>query len=730
MADLSEQTANQAIFSGEEITRPQGFFSRATQHMSIRGKILLGFLNIIVLIILIAVIAMAGQHYIAQETNEMLNTDSRLAMLSTEARTGVEQMVQVDMSFRQSVDQEGLEKAKAYIPRFLSAAAETQGKLAEMLNLAKADEMRGPSMTALESVNNYAAGFIAAANSMDEKYNEAFGLEHNLHEALEELEKAAAAPGVSAEAARSIHHLVASYYEYHAHQTNPEYATEVNAALGSLRRGLAQYPETLRAGIDRSSAEFQENFRALLRADQEIARHFEDVNFYAEEAGPALEVVRNGALEAQDRVAKQLDRTRTNLMLFVLLAALVALFLGIWLAWGISKSLTNQVDDIMELLGNLGIGDFDARTPVTSHDELGVMASNLNAMLDNMTAMIQTQDDQDRIQESFMALMQEIDKLTEGDLTVRAEVTEDITGALADSVNTMAEQFGTIVRQVQNASNAVDSTAAEVSRQTSELAGRSLEQSEQVNNAIVELQSIAESMREVSEEAVRSAEVSNTSRMNAREGAQAVEQTQRAMDEIREQINETARAIKRLGESSMEIGNVVEIINNIADRTSILALNASIQAAMAGEAGHGFAVVAEEVQRLAESSGNSTKQIETLIKSIQAEIKDAGNRMDESISKVVQGSQLADDAYNKLQEIETVSNRLADQINAIAQAGQEQAERSEQAVLSMAAVGEISTTTANSTQETNQLMSVLNETARELRATAEQFKVETADAIG
>ena len=323
-----------------------------------------------------------------------------------------------------------------------------------------------------------------------------------------------------------------------------------------------------------------------------------------------------------------------------------------------------------------------------------------------------------------MKLMMELGELTEGNLTARAEVTEDITGAIADSFNTMAEQFGGIVRQVKGATNAVDETAADVSRLTSDLAVRSREQNKQVNEAIEWIQSIAESIREVSQNAARSAEVSLASRMNAREGAEAVEQTNRAMDEIREQINETARSIKRLGESSMEIGNVVEIINNIADRTSILALNASIQAAMAGEAGHGFAVVAEEVQRLAESSSNSTKQIETLIKSIQAEIKDAGNRMDESISKVVQGSQLADGAYAKLQEIETVSNQLADLIDSITRSAADQVQRSEQVAESMVVVGEVSTATANTTQETDHLMSILNNTARELRAAVDTFKIE------
>jgi twitching motility protein PilJ len=398
------------------------------------------------------------------------------------------------------------------------------------------------------------------------------------------------------------------------------------------------------------------------------------------------------------------------------------------LAFGLSSSLTKQIDHIMDLLNAMGMGDFQARTKVVSEDELGHMASSLNAMLDNITILIQSQQERDAIQEAIMKLMEEISDLTEGDLTARAEVTEDMTGAIADSFNTMAEQFGGIVRQVKTATLAVDETATDVSKLTEDLAGKSVEQTKQVSAAIESIHQIAESIKKVSTSAASSAEVSMASRLNAREGASAVEKTNMAMDEIREQINETARSIKRLGESSMEIGNVVEIINNIADRTSILALNASIQAAMAGDAGHGFAVVAEEVQRLAESSSNSTKQIDLLVKSIQTEIKDVSNRMDESISKVVQGSQLADGAYEKLQQIEKVSNQLADLIESITTAAEEQVQLSEQVVKTMEVVGGVSDETSKTSQETANLMELLNSTAGNLRQAVEVFKIEVAQA--
>lgn len=322
-----------------------------------------------------------------------------------------------------------------------------------------------------------------------------------------------------------------------------------------------------------------------------------------------------------------------------------------------------------------------------------------------------------------MKLLEEISALTEGDLTARAEVTEDMTGAIADSFNAMSDQLSDIIRKVKDATASVDVTSEDVAKQTIRLANKNIEQSRKVASAIKSIDVMVESIRKVSENAAQSAGVSEISRQSAREGAEAVQKTNLAMNEIREQINETARSIKRLGESSMEIGNVIQIINDIADRTSILALNASIQAAMAGDAGHGFAVVADEVQRLAESSGNSTKQIEALIKNIQTEIKNVSSRMDESIGKVVQGSQLADGAHAKLQQIEQVSNQLADLIQAITTASSEQVQVSETISTTMQEIGEVSQESSRSSQETATSMDMLSRTARDLRAAVETFKV-------
>lgn len=405
----------------------------------------------------------------------------------------------------------------------------------------------------------------------------------------------------------------------------------------------------------------------------------------------------------------------------LLLAVAVLVVLA---AFWLSRGLTTQVRHINTLFEEIGTGNFQARTPVTARDELGRMAASLNAMLDNTLALIQSSEERDSMQSSIMRLLEEISGLAEGDLTVRAEVTEDFTGAIADSFNDMAEQLGEVVRNVKSVTFQVSATSQEVSAATEELADTSQRQAAQVDSAIGAINAMAGAIRQVAENAGRSAEVSERSTANAREGAEAVRRTNAAMASIREHVQETARAIKRLGESSQEVGNIVQLINDIADRTSILALNASIQAAMAGESGRGFAVVAEEVQRLAERSTSATKQIDTLIKNIQGEIGEAGSSMEESIQRVVEGSKLADDAYGQLQEIENVATQLAELIQSISTTSRQQARTSQEIAQTMASVGEISARTSEASRETAVSIRDLAEISDRLNESVSVFKLE------
>ncbi|MCP4349342.1 MAG: methyl-accepting chemotaxis protein [Desulfobacterales bacterium] len=419
----------------------------------------------------------------------------------------------------------------------------------------------------------------------------------------------------------------------------------------------------------------------------------------------------------------EINEPVTNLILRGLGLFIITLIIVAGVAWWISRTLTVQINHIMDLFGEIGMGNFEARTPVTSQDELGIMASSLNAMLDNTLSLIQSSEERDAMQASVMKLLTEISGLAEGNLASRAEVTEDFTGAIADSFNDMAEQLGRVVHNVKDVTIQISATSHEVRTSTESLAETSEMQAVQVSDAIAAINEMAASIQQVAENATQSAQVSEDSKTHANDGATAVRDTNSAMESIREHVQETARAIKRLGESSQEVGNIVQLIGDIADRTSILALNASIQAAMAGEAGRGFAVVAEEVQRLAERSTNATQQIDTLIKNIQGEINEAGTSMEESIQRVVEGSKLADNAYTKLQEIENITTHLGELIQSISMASRQQARASENIAKTMQEVGEVSSSTSAAGRQTAISMKNLAETSDQLNESVSVFKL-------
>ena len=237
-----------------------------------------------------------------------------------------------------------------------------------------------------------------------------------------------------------------------------------------------------------------------------------------------------------------------------------------------------------------------------------------------------------------MRLLDEMGSLAEGDLTVKATVTEDMTGAIADSINFAVEQLRSLVGTINDTSVQVASSAQETQATAMHLAEAAEHQATEINSASNRINEIAQSISQVSKNSAESAEVAQRSVQIATNGADVVRQTIAGMDSIRDQIQETSKRIKRLGESSQEIGSIVELINDISEQTNILALNAAIQAASAGEAGRGFAVVADEVQRLAERASNATKRIETLVQTIQSDTNEAVSSMEQTTSEVVAGA--------------------------------------------------------------------------------------------
>lgn len=329
----------------------------------------------------------------------------------------------------------------------------------------------------------------------------------------------------------------------------------------------------------------------------------------------------------------------------------------------------------------------------------------------------------ERNQAAILQLLDEIADLAEGDLSIHASVTENFTGAIADSINFAIDQMRGLVSNINHLSVQVAKAASETQATAADLASAAENQAKQIGAASQAINEMAVSIDHVSSNAAESAAVAERAVEIANKGADVVQDTITGMDTIRGQIQETAKRIKRLGESSQEIGDIVSLINDIADQTNILSLNAAIQASMAGDAGRGFAVVADEVQRLAERSAEATKQIADLVKTIQADTNEAVASMEQATNGVVQATRLADAAGQALGEIESVSEQLSNLIVTMSRDAQQQYESATVVSSSMAKIQETTNLTSSGTRQTAEAIGKLSDLARELQASVSGFKL-------
>jgi len=329
----------------------------------------------------------------------------------------------------------------------------------------------------------------------------------------------------------------------------------------------------------------------------------------------------------------------------------------------------------------------------------------------------------DANQAAILRLMNELQTVAEGDLTQEATVTEDITGAIADSVNYTVEELRSLVGNVQATATRVAQTTSAVESTSTELLAASTEQLREIRETGQSVLDMAQRINQVSGQAQESALVARASLQAAESGLQAVQDAIGGMNAIRDQIQETSKRIKRLGESSQEIGEITELISDITEQTNVLALNAAIQAASAGEAGRGFSVVAEEVQRLAERSADATRQIAALVKAIQTDTQDAVAAMERSTQGVVEGAKLSDNAGAALTEIDRVSRRLADLIEQISASASREADSANEVAGNIQHIFAVTEQTGEGTRSTAQQVRELSAMAEELRQSVARFKI-------
>ena len=372
------------------------------------------------------------------------------------------------------------------------------------------------------------------------------------------------------------------------------------------------------------------------------------------------------------------------------------------------------------LLGSAGvfiiglIFFFVIRSSQADSHRQGLMAQERETMLAEQNEESQT---------AILRLLDEISTLGDGDLTVLATVSEDFTGAIADAINYAIEQLRTLVATINETAVQVAASAQETQATAMHLAEASEHQAQEIAGASAAVNEMAVSIDQVSSNAGESTSVAEKAVDIAKKGSQVVHNTIEGMETIREQIQETSKRIKRLGESSQEIGDIISLITDIADQTNILALNAAIQASMAGDAGRGFAVVADEVQRLAERTSNATKQIEALVKTIQSDTNEAVISMENTTSEVVRGARLAQDAGVALEEIEQVSKALADLIFNISNAARQQSASAGHISNTMNVIQEITSQTSSGTTATARSIGNLAELADQMRKSVAGFKL-------
>lgn len=524
-------------------------------------------------------------------------------------------------------------------------------------------------------------------------------------------------------------------------ETLPELQAEHNNIVEILIENDAPAEQVSQAQMQSWRAErIGRNVDKMLRGDADASRAADqfnlDANIYGrvltamQEGSEAMRISRITDEEAQEslaEIAELFDFVNSSIQeIFegspALLAALQA-----------NEALIDDAPILLEAVADIS-DKIAEQAPLRQPNNMTILALAVAAALclasigillyrGTRRRLLETAETNERNQNAILRLLDELADLADGDLTTTATVTEDFTGAIADSINFTIDQLRILVARINETAVNVSAAAQETQQTALHLAEASEHQAQEIAGASAAVNEMAVTIDQVSANAAESAAVAERAVSIATNGAKVVQNTINGMDTIREQIQDTSKRIKRLGESSQEIGDIVSLINDIADQTNILALNAAIQASMAGDAGRGFAVVADEVQRLAERSAAATKQIEALVKTIQNDTNEAVISMEQTTSEVVRGARLAQDAGVALEEIETVSNNLAELIQNISNAARQQASSAGHISNTMNVIQEITTQTSAGTGATAQSIGNLAEMAMDLRESVAGFKL-------
>lgn len=385
------------------------------------------------------------------------------------------------------------------------------------------------------------------------------------------------------------------------------------------------------------------------------------------------------------------------------------------------RGISDYLREKASVTSRVASGDLPSEVHLRSDSD--VLGTSIQDMVEHLRQTVQTREEREQAHRAIKRLLDEVSEVAAGDLTVHADVTPENTGAIGEALNALTSNFRSLIKQVKNVTFQVGNSANAINDTTDQLARGSEAQSSQISLTTNAISNMAGQIQEVSENAALSAQVAADSLNNAKYGTRAAQDNINAMDSIRNQVQETAKRIKKLGERSQEISQIVGLIDDLSDRTSLLALNASLQASAAGESGMGFAMVAEEVERLAERSNRLTQQIAALAQTIQVETKDVVASMEETIHEVVVGSTLADKAGQSLVEIEQVSSKLAELLQSISESARQQAKSSEDISGAMANISKVTELVEMGSNRAAGSVKVLVDLSDKLRRSVAPFKL-------
>ncbi|HGX93003.1 MAG TPA: methyl-accepting chemotaxis protein [Candidatus Tenderia sp.] len=617
-----------------------------------------------------------------------------------------------------------IEKDMSYLEKYEQSMAEVIDTARSLRESMVTDEaiVLGQVISVLEA---YRSDFYAAAESqVAVGLDDNSGLLGDMNASARELKKAVGKIG-SARLDKSVL-LIEKYADSYIESADPKYVElfekEKDALLNTLKN--AGISEQTQRQISEKLMQYHKVFMGLYGFIDEKNAAFAKVSETVAKLDPLIDTLvtvkrkRQADNWASINIVRAESRHQYVLML-VVTASVISLLILIY-----TRTYVNMINKIEKTVNSVAQGDYEARSGIVAKDEIGLLSQALDKLLDERVAhLMKVEEEKERLNESVIALLEAVSLLSQRDLTVKVPVTEDVTGPVADALNLLTAETARVLYRVTAISEYVSSSSEKVKGQSDDVIRKAQVEFVEVQKMIEELADAFDAMNKITRLAQSANEATDRAKKTTDNALHTVNETVHGIQSIREVIREAEKRIKRLGERSQEIGGTVDLISNIAERTHILALNASMHASSSGDGGRGFAVVADEVQRLAENAQDATGQISTLVKNIQLETADTVGTMNRLVNQVMEGTRLAEQAGVRMNETKRTTEELVAFIQQIATNAQNQIEVNKQLRKRTDQVLQSSRQTAEQLREQGTMTESLVKYARQLLMTVRVFKL-------